>query len=305
MKTYKIPMFILLFLAVGVLLGCGGKNADKESSGILEQDTDTISAEEYRPVHEKVSYFDFDKIENLTSFFDSIGQKHGILVDYDDGDVYIKKCIAQIDKYRKGISKYYPDTLVSKSLSFLGFDAANFYNHNSFCDLVFAEWFIMCAAYYSPDITCLVDMQTPDHNVGVLNFGDEYNGNPWWTYVFIKRQKGFEVECLGDDVKISSLFQLEDKQNRKYYLCSQNSYYYGFRHELYWAKNEKNIVKVASCTELPPRERIDFDTYYFDKDKLIWLYCKYDDDDFDKLIPVSDSPAMKLSLDGYDSSFVF
>jgi len=50
-----------------------------------------------------------------------------------------------------------------------------------------------------------------------------YNQQPWWSYLFLKRKTGYEVICLGDNVAVRSIFQLEDSQNRKYYLCSDNN----------------------------------------------------------------------------------
>ena len=86
--------------------------------------------------------------------------------------------------------------------------------------MTYAEWFLMLVAFYSPDITCLVHMQTHNHQAGILNFGSSYNYNPWWSYVFLKRSKGFEVRRIREDeTKIDKIFQLEDAENRLYYLC--------------------------------------------------------------------------------------
>lgn len=81
-------------------------------------------------------------------------------------------------------------------------DAAYIDNHRPGVDLTYAEWFMMLVAYYSPDITCLVNMQSPDHIVGVRNFGHEYNHNPWWSYLFVKRTKGYEVRAIGEDCSL-------------------------------------------------------------------------------------------------------
>ena len=46
----------------------------------------------------------------------------------------------------------------------------------------------------------------------------------------------------------------------------------------------------------------DVETYYFDKNRLIWKYAKWDETK-KQLISTSDKPAMTLRLDGERSGF--
>lgn len=220
-------------IALLVLVSChhkknsemSGNDSIVDISEISITDT-TIIDDEEKIIHAKMMYYDFDKIDNLESFFDSILAKHPIpiwLPEEDKTTQKVKECIAKIGEFRKGIKQFFPDSLVSECLKSIGFNTAIVNNHGpEYTDMVYGECLMMCAAFYSPDITCLVEMQTPDHCAGIFNYGTSYNQQPWWSYLFLKRAKGYEVICLGDFVVVRSIFQLEDSQNRKYYLCSNN-----------------------------------------------------------------------------------
>lgn len=270
------------------------------TSNETDDDEDEYITEEV--VHTDMSYFNFDKIEDLESFFREIESKHEKIVYYEENTPTVVQCIRQIEKYRKGERKYYPDSLVIKSLADFGLSAANICNHRPGVDLTYAEWFMMLVAYYSPDITYLVDMQSPDHLVGVLNFGKEYNSNPWWSYIFVKREKGYEVRLIGgDDNLITKLYQLEDINHKKYYLCSNHDSEYLFMPYLYFFdKNKKLIEKIPECDIKFPD--VDYDEIYFSPEHLEWILCKQNRTS-GKLIPAAEKPLMKLELKGEKSRF--
>lgn len=256
--------------------------------------------------HAPTRYFNFDNIDNIEVFFDSIAAKHPLQL-WSPEDSYLneamRQCIAHIEAFRKGKRRFFPDKLVSECINGAGFNAAIVNNHGpEYTDLVYSEWFMMCAAFYAPDITCLVETQTPDHKAGILNFGKGYNYNPWWGYLFIKREKGYETVALGDFVSARSIFQLEDRQHRKYYLCSDNLSALEFNQWLFWAKDSNHIVKVAECHKAPATDDEYHTQFYFDRNRLIWKYATTDPET-DKLIATSEEPAMALLLDGLHSRF--
>lgn len=305
--------YLLILTVLFMVAGCRHKqsNANPENDSIVNikeisiADTTIISEEGERIVHAKMGYYDFDQIENLVSFFDSILVKHPMpiwLSEEDSINQDVKRCIAKIEAYRKGKAQFFPDSLVSKCLRSISFNTAIVNNHGpEYTDMVYGEFLMMCAAFYSPDITCLVDMQTPDHCAGIFNYGTSYNDQPWWSYLFLKRKKGYEAICLGDYVAVRSIFQLEDAQKRKYYLCSDNNSPLEFNQWLYWVKGENDIRWVAECHQAP----MDCNggvTYYFDKNRLIWKYAKWDEAKH-LLISISEKPAMTLRLDGERSGF--
>lgn len=223
--------YLLLVIVLLMMDSCHHKT-NQEDSGkdsvvniSKEGIADTIiNADDEKIVHAKMMYYDFDKIENLESFFCSILAKHPIpiwLPEEDKTTQKVKECIAKIEDFRKGIKQFFPDSLVSECLKSIGFNTAIVNNHGpEYTDMVYGECLMMCAAFYSPDITCLVEMQTPDHCAGVFNYGTSYNRQPWWSYLFLKRKIGYEVICLGDNVAVRSISQLEDSQNRKYYFLT-------------------------------------------------------------------------------------
>lgn len=82
--------------------------------------------------------------------------------------------------------------------------------------------------------------------------------------------------------------------------CSNNYSPLEFNQWLYWVKGENEICRVAECHDAPTDS--DVESYYFDKNRLIWKYAKWDEA---KLQPIatSESPAMVLHLDGKNSRF--
>ena len=326
-------MFVLAMLAA--LFGCH-KQTDKEvkiNDSIVNVPIEThityvLDGDTAR--HSVMQYFDFDTIGDLQGFFHELSAKHPIVKwmgDEDEIDVVIDSCIAKIDAYRKGKIRFYPDSLVRKCINNMGFNIAAVNNHSSgMMDFVLAEWLMMCAAYYSPDITCLVETQTPDHRAGFYNFGSSYNYAPWWSYCFIKREKGYQVFCLGDYVKVRSIFQLTDEKNRKYYLCSNSLSAVEFYQCLFWAKDDDTILRVAECKDAPRKYDTENLLYYFDPKLLIWKYAKEEEGSGpltnereesgacssypeqggrrqSQLIAIDDVPALRLILDGENSCF--
>ena len=302
-------MFVLAMLAA--LFGCH-KQTDKEvkiNDSIVNVPIEThityvLDGDTAR--HSVMQYFDFDTIGDLQGFFHELSAKHPIVKwmgDEDEIDVVIDSCIAKIDAYRRGKERFYPDSLVRHCMSYMGFNIAATNNHSpEMADFVLAEWVMMCAAYYSPDITYLVETQTPNHKAGFYNFGQSYNGAPWWSYLFVKREKGYQVFFLGDYVKVRSIFQLSDEQNRTYYLCSNSLTSVEFYQCLFWAKDDYTYLKVAECNTAPQKNTTDYLRYYFDPKSLIWKYAR-EEQGTDKLIATHDPPALKLILDGENSCF--
>ena len=296
--TKTLPRWIVCVILMFVITN-GCKNGHTDS---------VVDDEEYEVIHTDMQYFDFDNVENLSAFFDSIRREHPIPMWIEEDEEIIEKdvlgCIKRIERYRQGKAKYYPDSLVRRCIDFFGFDSAVIDNHGPGVDMTCAEWFLMLAAYYSPDVTCLVHMQTTNHRAGIQNFGSQYNYNPWWSYIIFKRQKGFEVRRIKDDyVKIERIYQLQDENNRLYYLCSNNTSIVGFYQVLFWVKAEDEIVCVAQCDSFPGSHKADFEEIYFNPEQKVWHYCK-EDRHSGKLIPVSETPALRLCLEGKNSRFI-
>lgn len=303
-----------MVILVAFLVSCHNKRSDLHDHvstpvKVIDTGCDTVVNDEYdKIIHAHMAYYDFSQIGNLTLFFDSIAAKHPVQLwspEDDNLESELRQCVADIDSFRKGKRHYYPDSLVSNCLRSLGFNAAIVSNHGpEYTDLVYGEWFMMCAAYYSPDITYLVDMQSADHNVGALNYGKGYNTSPWWAYAIVKRKKGYEAMCLGDQVVVRSLFQLDDRSRRRYYLFSNNLAEFEFFQALFFAPKENEAVKVDECTEPSVNNNGSvYDTFYFDQKSLTWKFCKTDNKT-GKLLQACSQPALKLSLNGMHSRFV-
>lgn len=295
---FKLEWQLFCLLALVVFGGC--KKATISSSTDVEECRDVT-------FHVDMQYFNFDKVNNLSLFFDSLSHEHGITAWDDESSKIIEKdvfrCLERIEGYRKGQYKYYPDSLVSNCIYYLGHDNAALANHADSIDIGFSEWFLMCVAFYSPDITCLVQMQTPNHRAGILNFGSSYNYNPWWSYLFLKRSRGYEVRRIREDnTKINKIFQLEDDKHRLYYLCSNNISELEFLQVLYWVKDEDDVILVAQRESLLNIGEADYEEIYFNPELKVWNFCKKDNKS-GKLLPVSSTPALMLKLDGEKSCF--
>lgn len=313
MKHNPHISFIVLALTAGMFLSCDRKGKgpeDKEQTAVTEDtargdvvpDPD-FDMDELEVKHATCQYYDFDRVKDLSLFFDSIAEKHGMPVRYEENEEEIRACIGHIGRYRCGEAKFYPDSAVQQAIGIFSLECAYLNNHAIPLDMTYAEWFLMCAAYYAPDISYIVDMQSPDHRAGALNLGQAYNYNPWWAYFICKRSKGYEVKFLGDETKVTSLFQLQDEQNRKYYLCSNNDSRLTFLQQLFFVKGDNETILAASATEEPYSEETDFDTYYFNEEQRAYYFCTWSKD-YTQKTKVLDTPCMELKLDGEASKFV-
>lgn len=255
---------LAMSIVIVVTLFCSCHNRTSSESGasneIVEELVETcitLTDESDTIRHSNLKYFDFDTIDDLQGCFSTLAADYPIakwMGDEDTIDETVADCIAEIDAYRKGSRSDYPDIQVRDCIRSMGFNIAAMSNHSSeMTDLALAEWVMMCAAFYSPDITCLVEKQTPDHRAGFYNLGESYNPGPWWSYLFVKRDKGYEVICLGDFVKVHSISQISDEQNRIYYLCTGENDAIGDDQWMFWAKDSDTYVKVTS----PEDSRID------------------------------------------------
>lgn len=298
-------LFTLLFST----FSCRNGSLPKEGNDTELNDSDSVNVidDEYveETYHIKMGYYNFDKVKDLTLFFDSIINNHGTMIrQYRDEDPNhdVRLCISQIDKYRKGERAFYPDSLVSNCIGHLGGECAYVSNHYTGVDLTFSEWFMMCAAYYAPDITCLVQTQTPDHRAGFYNFGRQYNGNPWWSYIFLKQKKGFEVRRVGDDdMELTGVYQLEDKKHTTYYLFSNNFTTSSFWQELYMM-NGNGIEKVLEIDKFPVGENEMSADVYFDTKEAIWYQGAWEETDV--FHQIEDRQKMRLILDGKKSRYI-
>ena len=290
-------MRVMFYMFVSMALySCKKGNTEAETD-----DTDNLE----EVTHADMQYYDFDKVRDLQEFFDSIRTEHGIPLWSPGNDSSSVKelsdCIERINGFRKGSYKYYPDSLVKECIDLLGHECAINYNHGGCPDLSYAEWFLMMASFYSPDITCLVHMQTPNHCAGVQNFGNSYNGNPW-SYVLLKRSKGYEVRRIGGDgTRIEKIFQIEDGDNL-YYLCSNNQFL-GFMQILYWVKNPDNTVQVTQCDSLPTISGTDYDECFYNPEQRTWHCCNVDKKTGNR-IPVTEKPSLALVLNRDKSCFI-
>ena len=68
----------LFWLLILLLSSCQNRNKANDEVSVEEYAEEIKEAEEGQLIHAPMSYFDFDKVDNLVSFFDSISQKHHI-----------------------------------------------------------------------------------------------------------------------------------------------------------------------------------------------------------------------------------
>lgn len=257
--------------------------------------------------HARMKYYDFDSVKNLIGFFDALSTRYPVVKwsgEEDNIDEVVHECIVQIDSYRNGERLNYPDSLVNYCFNYMGFNIAAVNNHSpDIADLVLAEWVMMCAAYYSPDINCLVENKSPDSQAGYYNFGSSYNPIPWWPYLFLKRQKGYEVMFLGDYFAVHSIHKLLDEKENVYYLFSDHHTPYSFDQWLFWVDESRLIRKVAECHEEVGDDETEQVKLLYEQNELIWKYYNLERKK-GRLIPFGEGQEMRLVLDGVNSKFV-
>lgn len=287
---------ILVSIAIATA-GCSDKARNSSDAEFDDEDTFT---------HAPVQYFDFDQVKDLSSFFDSIYNEHGVpLWEPSESESFVQGlsgCIGQIEDYRQGRSEEYPATQIRSCIESLGHECAIVGNHNPEADLTYPEWFVMLAAFYSPELAPLVQEQTPDSRAGVLNFKSEHYSVPSWPFLFLKREKGYEVRLIGQtDMTITDIYQLTDQHDNLYYLCSNHSEGLSFLQVLYWVRSQDDVVFVAECDDYPPFKGDD--KYHFNLERKVW-YRSYQDEKTKEEICDPDDPFLILELDKDDSAFV-
>lgn len=113
---YRLLLIVTLLLS---LTGC-----HKTDSG-----EDEYMDEIY---HADMQYMDFDKVDDLLAFFDSVATVHPLvkwLTEEEYAEEQARRCIVQIDLYRRGERQYFPDSLVSACMRSMGFNIAAVDNH--------------------------------------------------------------------------------------------------------------------------------------------------------------------------------
>lgn len=104
----------------------------------------TSSEEDYEDeiVHAGMLYFDFDSVNDLSQFFDSISNEHGLpirnFVWEESAQKEICSCIDRLEGFRKGKSKYYPDSLIRECINTLSHECTFLANHASELDMTYA-----------------------------------------------------------------------------------------------------------------------------------------------------------------------
>lgn len=302
MKTRIIALLALFAMLVGCNKPLSATQPETDDVMVFPSLCDTFVYESDTIFHAPMHYWDFDKVDSLMNFFNAILSEHPFMVlgEHEQLMNDIGDCIDYLEAYRRGERRYYPDSLVHSCIFGLVEDWAVIYREfEPRNDRCFIEWFLMCTAYYSPDITWFVEGQTTDHCAGFLNIGNPYTHTPCCSYIILKRDKGYEIKLIDDDILVWSIYQLSDESNRTYYLCSYNIPVF-FGQWLYWKNEQGEYIKVAENTDAPD-ECDGNDLFYFDPKKHIWKYSKIDKNG--DLKALREKPAFRLVLDGDKSRF--
>lgn len=305
MTKYKFYI-IILFSVLSFLYGCqksfSSDSTETDDLIALTSWADTTVCYGDTVIHAPMQYWDFDMVDSLQEFFDNLMSKHPLVV-WDErkslmGDV--GECICQLEAYRSGECSTYPDSLISSCLLALESNWEVCYREFGMKeDYCFIDWFMMCVAYYSPVLPWVIEEQTPDNCAGYINIGNPYVATPCCCYLFLQRDKGFEVKCLGKNSMALEMFQLSDEQDRTYYICSYNIPSM-FGQWVYWKTEQGEYLKVAEYTNTP-EECEGNDIFLFSPEKL-WWQSAYVNDDGD-LIAICEEPALRLFIDGANSHF--
>lgn len=207
----------------------------------------------------------------------------------------IKKTFAELQRYKEGKRKYYPQEDVYKILSFFQEDLALLISHSdNINDLNTINIFFRLmeqAVRLCPDINFLSKVCSQDHRLGTLDFHDAYSLGVYYSLIYRKPNGQYGILSFkGYGEKINHIRMIEETATCRRYLVSiePNKYYslYSFQAwivDLY--SNGKTRVIIPSNTgdiinewENMIEYREDDDTYkdvklIFNPQSLRWSYC--------------------------------
>ena len=287
----------------------------------------TISEAAYYPGERAV-----DKPADLVHYFDSLCRNAGAKVlvhSPEEGDsLAIWEGIKELDRYARGLRKYYPEKTVKDILRSLAFCQGYEYSHIAHEEKInsgeiFLFRLLEQAARFCPKMDFLADFQTPDGQAGILYYPEWSPNLPLYSFILYRTGEGIQVKTVGEtgDVKIEKIYRLEDEKGRTYYLCSNHSDRLFFRQYVYMVTGD-DVQLVCHAEDFPACLSEDLDqprdqrTVYdyasdaiptssfkivFNPRKLCWEYCRRKGEYYHAVKELS---AFRLVLDGERSHFM-
>lgn len=140
----------------------------------------------------------------------------------------INKAFTELQGYKTGRKKYYPQEDICKILSDLQIELTYFISHGGdLNDNIFNVFFrlIEQAVRFCPDINLLSGVCSEDHNLGSLDFYKGYNYIMYYSLIYRKPDGQYGVLSFkGNGNKITNIRIIDDTETYRRYLVSVESY---------------------------------------------------------------------------------
>ena len=316
-------LFAILFIACKDNKQKDNQNAITENETITDTASDTV--EQWVDIKREgidmlPGVYKTEFPDDLNKYFDSLENKCDAPVwlhaedDEHNKQKTVYYAINELNRYKHGQRKYFPDSLLRRALKAIDLEIAYIYSHGEEQSIHFGERFFFRlleqTVINSPKIDYVTDFHSNDGNAGILNY-DDLSSKPLYSFLIYKTDNGLRLLTVGDSINIGieKIFNLQDSQGRNYYLCSNNSmysYYFGDFFCQYLYLYDGNSLKLVASTQLVKEFSMygknisDKAEIIFNPRTLTWSYCLKKGDIYKK---ITNTPELHLKLNGSNSEF--
>lgn len=169
---------------------------------------------------------DFKLVPNVERFLDSISEYTGIPVHMPDPPEdelgIVHRAVHELSKFQTGDRSYYPEKEVMEALDCMGFGLGDIWSHGGdiwYISMYYWYCFATQAALLSPKLDFVSHMHSPDNQIGLLSY-HEWSPCPMMTFMVRQRDNYCTIQLVDEEVNLKKIFQIEDREGRKYYLLA-------------------------------------------------------------------------------------
>lgn len=234
-----------LLCVLMIVAGCGQRSQrDTQASETEHEDSITKYEDSINDVRDRASdYYYEDTIlvalpgelddcpDDLVAYGDSLlGDVDCLtLFSNEEGEEMcmrqdIKKAFAELQRYKEGKRKYYPQDAVCDVLMSMQFNITFLISHGSIEDINIFDLFFRLmeqAVRFCPDMNLLSFVCSQDHYLGTLDFYEEYNNIMYYSLMYRKPGGQYGILSIkGNGSKIDHIRLIEETEEYRRYLVS-------------------------------------------------------------------------------------
>ncbi len=268
-----------------LLVACGPKTEKRDNDDNFDDIEVVDTDEEELSMHQR--YIPTDFVTYIDSLFDSIPEFH-----HDEYHTMVLPTVKQLQAYKDGKRKYYPQEQIVDLLNYLQDEYAYACLHSTEENmdqlLLLFKSVLELAVRTTPDINLLSNICASDHRIGVLMFEDCFSYYPYYAVIYdVTDQDEFDVHWMSDEYQslaLTCVRLLEEDDYRLRYLITaeehipMNNLVYEtvWLVDWYWETGEmKSFRADISAAEAkkwadPP----EHDNVYYNPKERTWQYCR-------------------------------